>query len=78
MNSLPFPFENHAQFESSIRSPLGRTWNTEQTVRKVSKPRVVTQLGAIIEPMAREELLKDKKQVPAASRKVLDSRKRKL
>uniref|UniRef100_A0A3Q3XGI3 Uncharacterized protein n=1 Tax=Mola mola TaxID=94237 RepID=A0A3Q3XGI3_MOLML len=62
VNSLPFPFENQAQFESTVRVPLGRTWNTERTVRKVTRPRVVTQLGAIIEPMTREELLKDKKQ----------------
>ncbi|KAL6101088.1 utp14a [Pungitius sinensis] len=64
VSSLPFPFENHAQFESTIRSPMGRTWNTERTVKKISKPKVVTQMGAIIEPMAREELLKDRKQVP--------------
>lgn len=72
VNSLPFPFENQVQFESTIRVPLGRTWNTERTVKKITKPRVVTQLGAIIEPMAREELLKDKKQQSAA-----ESRKRK-
>ncbi|KAM4730645.1 LOW QUALITY PROTEIN: U3 small nucleolar RNA-associated protein 14 homolog A [Anableps anableps] len=65
VHSLPFPFENHGQFESCIRSPLGRTWNTERTVKKVTKPRVVTQLGAIIEPMAEEELLKNKKKVVA-------------
>ncbi|KAM8856151.1 U3 small nucleolar RNA-associated protein 14 homolog A isoform 1-T3 [Spinachia spinachia] len=64
VSSLPFPFENHAQFESTIRSPLGRTWNTERTVKKISKPKVVTQMGAIIEPMAQEELLKDMKQGP--------------
>ncbi|KAK5890921.1 hypothetical protein CesoFtcFv8_014397 [Champsocephalus esox] len=77
VNSLPFPFQNHAQFESTIRAPLGRTWNTEQTVRKISKPKVVTQLGAIIEPMSREELLKDRKQVTAESAGRVDSWKRK-
>ncbi|KAK9538169.1 hypothetical protein VZT92_005721 [Zoarces viviparus] len=70
VSSLPFPFESHAQFESTIRSPLGRTWNTERTVRKISKPRVVTQLGAIIEPMAREELMK---QAAAGKTSVVDS-----
>ncbi|KAM4560592.1 U3 small nucleolar RNA-associated protein 14 homolog A [Fundulus diaphanus] len=60
VHSLPFPFENHAQFESCIRSPLGRTWNTERTVKKVTKPRVVTLMGAIIDPMADEELLRNK------------------
>ncbi|KAK2906427.1 U3 small nucleolar RNA-associated protein 14 homolog A [Channa argus] len=76
VNSLPFPFENHAQFESTIRSPLGRTWNTERTVKKVTKPKVVTQLGAIIEPMAREELIKDKKQVSVGNKSSVDLGKR--
>ncbi|XP_061650627.1 U3 small nucleolar RNA-associated protein 14 homolog A [Phyllopteryx taeniolatus] len=60
LSSQPFPFTSHAQFESTLRSPLGRTWNTERTVKKLTKPEVLTQLGAIIEPMAREELKKDK------------------
>lgn len=66
VNALPFPFEKQEQFESTIRVPTGRTWNTERTVRKITEPRVVTQLGAIIQPMAREELLKDTKQNTAA------------
>ncbi|XP_072300311.1 U3 small nucleolar RNA-associated protein 14 homolog A [Eucyclogobius newberryi] len=60
VNSLPFPFDNHTQFENTIRCPLGRTWNSEKTVKKVTQPRVVTQLGAIIEPMGREELKKSR------------------
>ncbi|KAM6955647.1 U3 small nucleolar RNA-associated protein 14 homolog A [Lycodopsis pacificus] len=74
VSSLPFPFESHAQFESTIRAPLGRTWNTERTVKKISKPRVVTQLGAIIEPMAREELMK---QASAGNKGAVDSWNRK-
>ncbi|XP_055008133.1 U3 small nucleolar RNA-associated protein 14 homolog A [Boleophthalmus pectinirostris] len=58
VNSLPFPFGDHTQFENTIRCPLGRTWNSEKTVKKVTQPRVVTQLGAIIEPMGHEELKK--------------------
>lgn len=73
VNLLPFPFESHAQFESTIRSPLGRTWLTERTVKKITTPKVVTQLGAIIEPMAREELIKDKKQVSAGKKDNVDS-----
>lgn len=60
VNALPFPFESPSVFENTIRSALGRTWNTERTVKKVTKPKVVTKLGAIIEPMTREELVKDK------------------
>uniref|UniRef100_UPI003AB06A4A U3 small nucleolar RNA-associated protein 14 homolog A n=1 Tax=Centroberyx gerrardi TaxID=166262 RepID=UPI003AB06A4A len=79
VTSLPFPFENPLQFESTIRSPLGRTWNTERTVRKITKPKVVTQLGAIIEPIAREKLMKDKKQpfaVKTIHKNRVDSRKK--
>ncbi|XP_057715135.1 U3 small nucleolar RNA-associated protein 14 homolog A [Corythoichthys intestinalis] len=61
VNSQPFPFTSPAQFESTLRSPVGRTWNTERTVKKLTQPKVLTQIGAIIEPMAREELVKDKK-----------------
>lgn len=77
VNLLPFPFENRMQFESTIRSPLGRTWNTERTVKKITKCKVVTKLGAIIEPMAREELMKDKKQASSVSESTVDSRNRK-
>nr|XP_046173777.1 U3 small nucleolar RNA-associated protein 14 homolog A isoform X1 [Oncorhynchus gorbuscha] len=59
---LPFPFENPIQFERTIRSPVGRTWNTQNAVQKITAPKVVTQLGAIIEPIAREDLIKDNRQ----------------
>lgn len=59
--SLPFPFQNQQQFQSTIRTPLGRTWNTEGTVKKVTRPRVVTRLGTIIPPMDQQQLLEDKK-----------------
>uniref|UniRef100_H3CKD3 UTP14C small subunit processome component n=1 Tax=Tetraodon nigroviridis TaxID=99883 RepID=H3CKD3_TETNG len=56
VSALPFPFETQEQFESTVRVPVGRTWNTERTVSKATAPRVLTQLGAIIQPMARQEL----------------------
>uniref|UniRef100_A0A8C7L7S4 UTP14A small subunit processome component n=1 Tax=Oncorhynchus kisutch TaxID=8019 RepID=A0A8C7L7S4_ONCKI len=59
---LPFPFEKPIQFERTIRSPVGRTWNTQNAVQKITAPKVVTQLGAIIEPIAREDLIKDNRQ----------------
>lgn len=60
VSQLPFPFENPSQFEHTIRSPIGRTWNTHHAVKKITAPKVVTQLGAIIEPIAYEELMKTK------------------
>ncbi|KAM8857021.1 LOW QUALITY PROTEIN: U3 small nucleolar RNA-associated protein 14 homolog A [Synchiropus picturatus] len=56
VSMLPFPFIDHAHFESAMRSPLGRTWNTERSVRKMTAPRVVTRPGRIIEPMSRDQL----------------------
>ncbi|XP_066518447.1 U3 small nucleolar RNA-associated protein 14 homolog A [Hoplias malabaricus] len=56
---LPFPFQNSSQFESCIRSPVGQTWNTQIAFKKLTAPRVVTQLGAIIDPMSREDLLQE-------------------
>ncbi|KAM4609314.1 U3 small nucleolar RNA-associated protein 14 homolog A [Polymixia lowei] len=68
VSSLPFPFQNPAQFEGTIRSPVGSTWNTQQTVKQITKPKVITQLGAIIEPITREELTRQKKQVSAGKK----------
>ncbi|XP_075873029.1 U3 small nucleolar RNA-associated protein 14 homolog A [Nelusetta ayraudi] len=67
--SLPFPFQNQQQFQSTIRTPLGRTWNTEGTVKKVTRPRVVTRLGTIIPPMDQQQLLEDKKNSEVLQRK---------
>uniref|UniRef100_A0A673N307 U3 small nucleolar RNA-associated protein 14 homolog A-like n=2 Tax=Sinocyclocheilus rhinocerous TaxID=307959 RepID=A0A673N307_9TELE len=51
VSQLPFPFQNTAQFESSIRTPIGPTWNTQSVVKNMTKPKVITKMGAIIEPM---------------------------
>ncbi|CAN9498038.1 unnamed protein product [Ophioblennius macclurei] len=58
VNTLPFPFQTHTQFESTVCSPVGRTWNTERAVKSITKPRLVTQMGAIIQPMEEEQLVK--------------------
>ncbi|CAJ1078581.1 U3 small nucleolar RNA-associated protein 14 homolog A [Xyrichtys novacula] len=81
VSMLPFPFQTQAQFEGTIRTPLGRTWNTERTVKKVVMPKVVTTLGAIIEPMAKEELIKEKQQqqttmTMAASQSAVEKQKK--
>ncbi|XP_072548664.1 U3 small nucleolar RNA-associated protein 14 homolog A [Salminus brasiliensis] len=61
VSQLPFPFQNSTQFESCIRSPIGQTWNTQTTVKKLTAPKVVTKMGAIIEPMSKEELIPKQK-----------------
>ncbi|XP_056103338.1 U3 small nucleolar RNA-associated protein 14 homolog A [Rhinichthys klamathensis goyatoka] len=60
VSHLPFPFENTTQFESCIRTPIGLTWNTQNVVKKMTKPKVVTTMGAIIEPMVKEDLIKSR------------------
>ncbi|XP_076867612.1 U3 small nucleolar RNA-associated protein 14 homolog A [Brachyhypopomus gauderio] len=68
VSQLPYPFQNIGQFESCIRTPVGQTWNTQNTVKKMTAPRVVTKLGTIIQPMAKQDFLKEKKD-PAVSQR---------
>lgn len=64
VSHLPFPFQNTAQFESTIRTPIGPTWNTQSVVKSMTKPKVITQMGAIIEPMVKEDYIKHKSTAP--------------
>ncbi|XP_067293797.1 U3 small nucleolar RNA-associated protein 14 homolog A isoform X2 [Pseudorasbora parva] len=66
VSQLPFPYQNPAQFESCIRTPIGQTWNTQSVVKKMTTPKVVTTMGAIIEPMVKEDFIKNKTTTPAA------------
>ena len=54
---MPFPFKTTEGFEKSIRAPVGRTWNTENAFRQLTKPKVVTKRGAYIKPMSQESVL---------------------
>ncbi|XP_077586645.1 U3 small nucleolar RNA-associated protein 14 homolog A [Stigmatopora nigra] len=74
VNTQPFPFSSHTQYESTLRTPLGRTWNTERTVKKLTQPKVVTRMGTIIDPMAREDLEKNQKNQVDANEAVLKKR----
>ncbi|XP_068007981.1 U3 small nucleolar RNA-associated protein 14 homolog A [Melanerpes formicivorus] len=56
VSELPFPFERHQQFEQSIRTPLGSTWNTQRAFQKLTAPRVITRAGHIIQPISAEDL----------------------
>nr|XP_033800425.1 U3 small nucleolar RNA-associated protein 14 homolog A isoform X2 [Geotrypetes seraphini]XP_033800426.1 U3 small nucleolar RNA-associated protein 14 homolog A isoform X2 [Geotrypetes seraphini] len=55
VNELPFPFDNCRQFQSSIRTPIGATWNTQYAFQRLTVPRVITKLGHVIAPMADED-----------------------
>ncbi|XP_030900072.2 U3 small nucleolar RNA-associated protein 14 homolog A isoform X2 [Melopsittacus undulatus] len=65
VNELPFPFERHQQFEQSIRTPVGATWNTQRAFQKLTAPRVITRSGHIIQPISAED-------IPAAARPTLE------
>nr|CAG4651940.1 EOG090X08JJ [Triops cancriformis] len=56
VKALPFPFTSVAAFESSIRAPVAPTFLPETASRALTKPKIVTRLGTVIEPMDEEAL----------------------
>ncbi|NXH40996.1 UT14A protein, partial [Dicaeum eximium] len=56
VSELPFPFERHQQFEQSMRTPVGPTWNTQRAFQKLTAPRVITRSGHIIQPISAEDV----------------------
>ncbi|XP_053552558.1 LOW QUALITY PROTEIN: U3 small nucleolar RNA-associated protein 14 homolog A-like [Bombina bombina] len=59
VNELPFPFCTKNQFESTIRAPIGNTWNTQRSVQKMTAPRLITKKGHIIKPITEEVFQKN-------------------
>nr|XP_002119548.1 U3 small nucleolar RNA-associated protein 14 homolog A [Ciona intestinalis] len=59
VNQVPHPFTSMEQFERTITRPIGGTWNTPHTVKEMTKPKVVTQIGAIIDPMNKSEAFEE-------------------
>ncbi|KAJ2962821.1 hypothetical protein NQZ79_g2114 [Umbelopsis isabellina] len=51
VTAIPFPFQNREQYERSLRAPLGKEWNTTDSFQKMTKPRVMTKLGRVIDPL---------------------------
>ncbi|NWT25099.1 UT14A protein, partial [Cardinalis cardinalis] len=56
VSELPFPFERHQQFEQTMRTPVGPTWNTQRAFQKLTAPRVITRTGHIIQPISAEDV----------------------
>lgn len=54
-STLPHPFESRAQYERSLRLPVGPEWTTKETFQAATKPRVLVKQG-IIRPMQRPVL----------------------
>ncbi|XP_016071457.1 PREDICTED: U3 small nucleolar RNA-associated protein 14 homolog A [Miniopterus natalensis] len=53
---LPYPFTHHQQFERTIQTPIGSTWNTQRAFQKLTMPKVVTKPGHIIKPLKAEDV----------------------
>lgn len=51
-SSLPHPFETRAQYERSLRLPVGPEWTTKETFQDATKPRVLLKQG-VIAPMSK-------------------------
>ncbi|KAF9355937.1 hypothetical protein BGX34_010178 [Mortierella sp. NVP85] len=51
VTQVPHPFKTWAQYEQSLRTPVGREWNTNSTFQKMTLPRITTKLGTIIDPL---------------------------
>ncbi|KAF9121882.1 hypothetical protein BGW39_010190 [Mortierella sp. 14UC] len=51
VTKIPHPFKTWAQYEQSLRAPVGKEWNTNATFQKMTLPRVTTKLGKIIDPL---------------------------
>ncbi|XP_004587745.2 U3 small nucleolar RNA-associated protein 14 homolog A [Ochotona princeps] len=53
---LPYPFTHHQQFERTIQTPIGSTWNTQRAFQKLTAPKIVTKPGHIIKPIKAEDV----------------------
>ena len=47
---VPFPFTSVADYEASMRTPLGPSFVPRTAFEKLTRPKVVTRAGAVIEP----------------------------
>jgi U3 small nucleolar RNA-associated protein 14 len=51
VSNVPFPYTSKAEFERSIRQPIGPHWNTPSVVNKLTEPRIKVRAGHIIKPL---------------------------
>jgi U3 small nucleolar RNA-associated protein 14 len=60
---VPYPFTSKEQYERAMRQPVGKEWNTTQSVRELTRKDVLFKAGTIIDPI---HLSKQYKQQAAA------------
>lgn len=52
-SALPHPFETRAQYERSLRLPVGPEWSTKRVFQDLTKPRVLVKRGVVVRPLER-------------------------
>jgi U3 small nucleolar RNA-associated protein 14 len=57
VRQLPFPYSRVKDFEKMVRAPVGRTWLPEQAMKSLITPKVITRLGAVIQPISEDVLM---------------------
>ncbi|XP_015126488.1 U3 small nucleolar RNA-associated protein 14 homolog A [Diachasma alloeum] len=60
---LPYPFTSVADYEASIRAPIGRDFVPENAHKRLTDPAVETRMGTIIEPMDEDVLVNKKRKI---------------
>ncbi|KAK7494284.1 hypothetical protein BaRGS_00014387 [Batillaria attramentaria] len=58
VTKVPFPYNTPDDFTATMKTPIGREWNTENAFKRMTKPSIVTKIGTIIEPVDESVLLK--------------------
>jgi len=58
--SVPYPFKTREQYERSLKRALGQEWNTLNTVKKSTRPEVLTRAGVVIAPLEKQKRRKRK------------------
>lgn len=48
---VPYPYESREQYERALRMPVGQEWTSRETHQKLTKPRISTQQGVVIDPL---------------------------
>eukprot|EP01125_Pyxidicula_operculata_P005252 TRINITY_DN1893_c5_g1_i1.p1 TRINITY_DN1893_c5_g1~~TRINITY_DN1893_c5_g1_i1.p1 ORF type:complete len:910 (-),score=342.99 TRINITY_DN1893_c5_g1_i1:21-2588(-) len=54
LEKVPHPFKSREAYERSLRNPLGKEWNTDNTHRKLTRPRIKSTTGTVIEPIKKK------------------------
>ncbi|OMJ25954.1 U3 small nucleolar RNA-associated protein 14 [Smittium culicis] len=53
VDKVPFPYVSQTHYQNSLNLPVGPEWNTASAVGKITKPRIITKMGKIIDPISK-------------------------